>query len=108
MSMKIANASRKKIEGVLKKMFRQNYSWQKRGDFCFVHLDKVSDEEKERRVCEFKADRFFDPRCPHCKPFLTDGAFMVFDGPEVFGLRIMADGLFETVFPVPRQAAASN
>lgn len=51
----------------------------------------------------FVGQVFFDPGCPHCAPFLTDGAIIIHDHPVqgTFAVRLIGGGLFEAVFLKP-------
>ena len=106
--MIIAKCSLRKISRTVKKMFGKEALWDRKGSYVFVHLDAPDRNAREERFNSFDPTLFFDPACPHCQPFLNDGAFMVYTPDEVVGMRMMKDGMFETVMLTPQLAAAAN
>lgn len=67
------------------------------GRFCLVHLDNPDGNTRTERVRDFRPECLFDPNCPHCKTFLTQGAFVVYTTEGVIGFRLEADGYYEIV-----------
>lgn len=67
----------------------------------FVHVfplkEKMTIEQMEDVADKFNPLDFFDETCPHCKPFLDDGAVMLHDESDLIGMRLLKGGLFETV-----------
>lgn len=106
--MKLSRWSRKRLGRIIRKMFGKETSWNQRGDFCFVHLDETPREVRTARADEFSPTDFFDPTCPHCKPFLDDGAIMVFSDDDLLGLRLLDNGMVETVMLRRSLQAAAN
>jgi hypothetical protein len=106
--MIIAKCSLRKIARTVKKMFGKEALWDRKGSFVFVHLDEPARKAREDRYIHFDPTLFFDPTCPHCQPFLNDGAFMVYTPDEMVGMRVMKDGLFETVMLTPQMATVAN
>ena len=95
--MKLRKMSVKKLVRTLKQYFDKGFLWDRRGDFVFVHLDEPTQLERNSRIQQFSPTMFFDPGCPHCQPFLNDGAIMVFVDNELIGMRLLPGGTFETV-----------
>jgi hypothetical protein len=71
--------------------------WTQAGKFCLVHLDGADEEAQAKRAKAFRPEAFFDADCPHCAPFLKDGAFMVYADGELVGMRLLGGGMSETV-----------
>lgn len=74
----------------------------KEGKFFHVFMEDLplSEElgvERHRAVKAFEPTDFFDPTCPHCKPFLDEGAIMVYTETNLVGMRLLENGLIETV-----------
>lgn len=67
------------------------------GLFCLVHLDRPRPEVRRKRVEEFTPEMIFDPNCPHCAPFLKQGAYILYTPEGPFGLRLLPDRTFEMV-----------
>jgi hypothetical protein len=95
--MKIGKMNVRKLRRTLRELFGAETPWSREGNYCFVHLDGARSAERSHRVETFEPTRFFDPSCPHCKPFLDDGAIMIFTGEDVLGMRLLGGGRFETV-----------
>ncbi len=106
--MKLSRWSRKRLARIIKKMFGKETSWNQRGDFCFVHLDAIPKEVRMARADEFSPTDFFDPNCPHCKPFLDEGAIMVYTEEDLVGVRLLDDGMVETVMLRKSLSAVAN
>lgn len=106
--MKISDMGKKKLERSLRQMFGKGLRWQRKGNYCFVHLDDAPKDVQAKRMNEFSPEVFFDPNCPHCRSFLEEGAIMVYCGEELFGLRMLADGVYQTVFLPPKRQAVAN
>ena len=81
----------------VEEVFGKGLSHDIAGLFCIVHMDGPTDAVRESRVRQFRPDIIFDSNCPHCKPFLTEGAYVLYtkDGP--FGLRLMPNNTYEMV-----------
>ena len=95
--MNIRKASIKKVGRKVKSFFGADVPWERQGNFVLVHVDVADEAIRKERAESFDPGLFFDPNCPHCVPFLTDGAFMIYDGPSLVGLRILGGNAFETV-----------
>jgi len=91
------SGNKKKLERTIIKMFGKGTRWNRIGKFVFVHLEtEVAPDESERDSL-FEPTDFFDPECPHCRPFLEDGAIMVYTDEDLASIRLLDDGMFETV-----------
>jgi hypothetical protein len=107
--MKIRKLAAKTLARHVLKMFGKEAKFQRNGDYCFVHLDDPPPELMAVRAETFEPTHFFDPTCPHCRPFLEDGAFMIYAADELVGMRLRGHGMFETVLlRRPEQAVAAN
>lgn len=95
--MEISKMSRGKLASLVHKVFGEEVVWERKGSFCFVHLDSPKAQVRRKRVDEFTPTGFFDPECPHCRPFIEQGALMVYTGSDLVGMRLLGDGRFETV-----------
>lgn len=106
--MKIHKASLRKLAKKMSRFFSAGVPWERRGRYVFVHADGAGKEVQKERADNFDPELFFDPNCPHCVPFLSDGAFMVYDGPGLIGMRMIGDTAFETVVLTGDVDAAVN
>jgi len=108
--MKLGKMSAKKLARTLKRFFGRDVQWERSGNYAFVHLDGAGTAEMKERVTMFEPTEFFDPNCPHCEPFLKNGAIMVYLENEVIGMRLLSNGMFETVMLTGslRSAAVAN
>jgi hypothetical protein len=106
--MKLRAMSDRAVTRLVEGLFGPGIPHDRKGSHCLVHLDAPGDEERARRNEGFDPSEFFDAGCPHCQPFLADGAIMVFDGPEVVGLRMLAGGMFESVCKLGAGPATSK
>jgi hypothetical protein len=106
--MKIHKASLKKLAKKIGRFFSAGVPWERRGRYVFVHADGVGEEVQKQRADSFDPELFFDPNCPHCVPFLTDGAFMVYEGESLIGIRMIGETAFETVVLTRDVEAAVN
>lgn len=88
--------SRKRRREV-ERMFGKNVPHDQVGRYCLVHLDHPSQEIREERIASFNAMDYFDCGCEMCQPFLDEGAYMVFDGEDVAGMRLQEDGIYQMV-----------
>ena len=95
--MNMESLSDNRVSELVKRVFGPEAMWDRKGRYCFVHMDEIGEEARRERVDGFVSTLFFDPACPCCQPFLTDGAFMVYDGHCVTGARMLSNGTFETV-----------
>ena len=95
--MKISSWNKKKLERTIIKMFGKGTRRFHRGDFVFVHLESEPADDESERDSRFEPTDFFDPECPHCRPFLEDGAIMVYTDEDLVGIRLLESGMFETV-----------
>lgn len=95
--MRMEKLSEKRVARLVKKFFGKEARWDRKGKYCFVHLDGADELNRRDRVDNFVATLFFDPKCKCCKPFFKDGAFMVYEEGCVMGMRILKDNTFETV-----------
>jgi len=82
-------------------MFGKEAATDLSGKFCLVHLDSPAEDSRQERVAGFDPAAFFDPKCPMCKPFLDEGAFMVYTGDDLLGMRTLPDGMVEAVMLRP-------
>lgn len=95
--MKLKKLSTGRLTKLVRSTFGKSALWDRRDAYCFVHLDGPDDKLRAERLEAFVPSLFFDPHCPCCEPFLKDGAFMVFDGDSIVGLRPLGNGSFESV-----------
>jgi hypothetical protein len=65
----------------------------------FVHANNCGmDKEEFKKVASlFVPKNFFDADCPHCKPFLDDGAIIMHNSDDVIGVRLFGNGMYEVV-----------
>jgi len=96
------------VEMLVRKVFGPGIPFDRTGRFCYVHMDNPSEKLRQERRETFKPEHFFDPKCPHCRPFLKDGAFMVFDQGEVMGVRMLGEGIMESVCLLPQKNAQAS
>ncbi len=82
-------------------VFGKNVPYDEVGVHCLVHLDRPSAQVRQTRVNEFTPTIIFDPDCPHCQPFLKQGAYIMYtkDGP--YGLRLLPNNTYEMVGLTP-------
>ena len=105
--MKMEKLSKKRVSRLVKKFFGPKAQWDRKGRYCFVHMDDIDENARRERVDGFVSSLFFDPTCPCCQPFLKDGAFMIYDGNCVTGMRVLKNNTFETVMLASDMAVAN-
>ena len=88
--------SPRKLKSTLKRMFG-NAVHDAKGRFVLVHTDSPTPEVRAARLDSFDAALFFDEGCPHCQPFIDDGALMVYTEDDLVGIRLLNSGQVETV-----------
>lgn len=81
----------------VQEVFGKKAQWDEWGPFLLVHLDKPSLEVRRKRIAEFQPTMIFDPQCPHCQPFLEEGAYVVFTKEGPYGIRLLENGKYEMV-----------
>jgi len=86
-----------RLKGVIKRMFGKGTEYDISGKFCHVYLTETDEEARKEIKKKFDPEQFFDPQCPHCTPFLNEGALMVYTEQDLVGVRLLADGMVETV-----------
>ncbi|GEM_PF-6549659 len=93
----VSGQSANDLVGMVKQVFGKAVEFDEVGLFCLVHLDHPKAAERKKRVDEFTPYLIFDKSCPHCRPFLEQGAYVLFtkDGP--YGLRLLPDNTYEMV-----------
>ncbi len=97
----MTKAKARQFVSTAKRMFGKQVAMDLAGKFCLVHLDSPVESMRQERVAGFDPAEFFDPSCPMCKPFLDEGAFMVYTGDELLGMRTLPGGLVEAVMLRP-------
>jgi len=102
----MTKAQAKQMFRKAKRMFGREVATDLSGKFCLVHLDSPAETMRQERVTAFDPAEFFDPKCPMCKPFLDEGAFMVYTGDELLGMRTLPDGMVEAVMLRPGAGSA--
>jgi hypothetical protein len=85
------------LDRAVRKLFGDALPWDRKGAQCLVHMDRPAEARRRARVERFRATDLFDPACPHCRPLLDEGTFVVFDGVGTVGLRPLPDGRVELV-----------
>jgi len=95
--MNVAQMSKRKLRATLARLFGSDVRWSVEGNYCFVHLDGASAQERQLRARSFAPTLFFDPSCPCCRPFLEEGAFMVYADKELMGVRMLNNHQLEMV-----------
>ncbi|MBM4352881.1 MAG: hypothetical protein FJ109_03650 [Deltaproteobacteria bacterium] len=93
----MTKAKAKRMFRTARRMFGRQVAADLSGEFCLVHLDSPPKDQRQERVTGFDPAVFFDSKCPMCKPFLDDGAYMVYTGDDLLGMRLLDDGLVEAV-----------
>lgn len=97
MSYKIQNLTEKGIERKVRRIFGENFPVDIVRNFVLVHQDNTTEEVRKERVASFTPEKYFDANCPHCAPFLNDGAYIVYTGESTYGLREISKTSMETV-----------
>jgi hypothetical protein len=105
--MKLSQWKKKKLDRAIARLFGKGTPWNRQGDFCFVHLDAADASRQQSRSDTFNAAEFFDVECPHCRPFLEDGAIMVYTEDDLMGIRLLDSGMVETVMLRKAMATAN-
>lgn len=63
------------------------------GRFCHVFMPGIERTASvEKTLASWNPTDHFDEGCPHCKPFLEEGAFLLWTVDGFFGLRFSPDG----------------
>ena len=89
--------SKSKLQRVVERMFGKGHAHEFKGKFVLVHVDDPTPEVRAARLDVFDAAEFFDANCPHCRPFLDDGALMAYVEEDLVGIRLLPSGECETV-----------
>lgn len=82
--------------------FEKEVVMRKSGKYIHAHVDLTEESEElgawEKEVENFEPTDFFNTGCPHCQPFLDDGAIMVSTSEDLVGIRPVGNGQVETVW----------
>ena len=107
--IRAAKMTDRTVRAFLKKFFTLAPTHIRVDKYVHVGLGKMPKKALAKRAAEFIPTKFFDVKCPQCKPFLEEGAFICYEELEIFAVRRLPKGLFETVFLTPsRKQIAAN
>ena len=105
-TMNIEEVKKGALTRTVNKTFGKGTPYVRFGKYAHVFMNGASEENMKETSESFEPTDFFDKGCPHCEPFLQNGAIMVHsEGDSLIGMRMLPGGMFETVIlTAPRGA----